>query len=37
MSRPPHREVNKRDVKVLYKIANKQGDQPGHKCLKNKG
>lgn len=37
MSLSAHGEVNKRDVKVLYKIANKKGDQPGHKCLQNKG
>lgn len=36
MNLPLHGEVKKRDVKVLYKIANKKGDQPGQECLKNK-
>lgn len=37
MNLPPHGEVNKRDVNMLYKIANKKGDQSGHKYLKDKG
>lgn len=36
MNLPLHREVKKRDVKVLYKTSNKKGDQPGYECLKNK-